>query len=172
MKPFRLWIYRLIAQCLPETRFFQFKVHMLRWCGAVIGENVRVTSSAMFVGDGNLIIGDDVWIGAQSFICPVCGTIIEIGSCVDIAPQVMFITGSHEIDIKGSHIAGTGYSTAIKIGDGCWLGARSTILPGVVLSRKTIIASGSVVCDSCNEENSLMAGVPAIIKKIYRNEQF
>ena len=44
---------------------------MLRWCGAKIGKNVRINSSAIFLGDGGLIIGDDVWIGAGCRIMPV-----------------------------------------------------------------------------------------------------
>ena len=167
MNPIRLWFYFLAVHFLPETRFFGLKVRLLRWCGATIGKNVRIASSARFLGNGRLFIDDDVWIGSGCFISPINTAEIRIGEHVDIAPQVMLITGSHEIDAEGCHMAGKGYSKSIKIGDGCWLGARSIVLPGVSIAPKTILASGSIMTDSNDDEKCLWAGVPARKKKQY-----
>ena len=164
MRTGRLWIYRLVTRWLPETRCFGFKAIMLRWCGAKIGRNVRISSSARFFGGGDLVIGDDVWIGSGCFIHPVLKATIKIGNCCDIGPEVMILTGSHEIGVSGLHVASKGTSANVEIGDGCWLGARSTILPGVELSRKTLVAAGSMVTKSFYEAQSLIAGVPAIFK--------
>ncbi len=90
---------------------------------------------------------------------------IRIGNHVDMGPQVMVLTGSHKIDPKGEHIGGEGYSLSVTIGDGCWLGARSTILPGVTLADKTLVAAGAVVTQAVIESKSLVAGVPAKVKK-------
>lgn len=54
-------------------------------------------------------------------------------------------------------------SKPITIGNGCWIGANSIVLPGVNIGNGTIVAAGFVVIQDC-EENSLYAGVPA--KKI------
>lgn len=167
MKPTRLWIYRLITGLLPETRCFGFKSLLLRWCGAKVGDNVRISSSAILLGDGRLEIGDDVWVGAGCRISPVGDSSITIGPCCDIGPEVMIITGSHEIDINGFHIAGKGKSASVNIGDGCWLGARTTILPGVTLASKTLVAAAAVVTKSVSIGNSLVVGVPAKIVKTY-----
>lgn len=165
MKPFRLWIYRLLTSWMPETRFFGLKAALLRWCGATIGQNVRINSSAVFVGNGRLSIGDDVWIGAGDVISPIAPVEIVLGSHIDLGPQVMILTGSHEIDPNGEHIGGKGKEARVEIGDGCWLGARSTILPGVVLPRKTLVAAGAVVVKDVLKEKSLVAGVPAKIMR-------
>lgn len=165
LRPFRLWLYRLLVHNLPETRCFGLKVFLLRWTGAVIGNNVRINSSAVFLGNGKLTIGDDVWIGAGDFIGPVAPAEIKIGSHCDLGPQVMLITGSHEIDPVGEHIGGRGRSDSVFIGDGCWLGARATILPGVELTKKTLVAAGAVVTKSVSEAQSLVAGIPAEKKK-------
>ena len=166
MKPFRLWIYQLLVWWLPETRCFGLKVFMLRWAGAKVGINVRINSSAAFEGNGELEIGDDVWIGAGSVVCSTFPAKITIGSHVDLGPQVMIITGTHEIDPIGAHIGGKGVSKSVVIGNGCWLGARSTILPGVELANKTLVAAGAVVTKSIVGPNTLIAGVPASDKRI------
>lgn len=55
----------------------------------------------------------------------------------------------------------------IKIGDNCWLGANSIILPGVQLGNHVIVAAGAVVTRSFEEDNILLGGVPAtVIKKL------
>lgn len=53
MKPFRLWLYGLVVRLLPETRAFALKAAVLRWCGAIVGRNVRINSSASFLGIGD-----------------------------------------------------------------------------------------------------------------------
>lgn len=168
MKPFRLWLYRLLTCWMPETRLFGLKVALLRWCGAKVGKNVCINSSAVFVGNGRLSIGDDVWIGAGDLISSIAPVEIVLGSHIDLGPQVMILTGSHEIDSDGEHIGGKGMEARVEIGDGCWLGARSTILPGVELPRKTLVAAGAVVTRTITGECCLLAGVPAEVKKRYK----
>ena len=138
---------------------------LLRWAGAAIGKNVRINSSAVFGGNGELVVGDDVWIGARDIICPTAPARIVIGSHVDLGPEVMMLTGSHEIDLEGEHIGGKGMAASVSIGNGCWLGARAMILPGVTLADKTLVAAGAVVTKSVDVPSSLVAGVPAEIKK-------
>ena len=165
LNPFRLWVYKMLVHDLPETRFFGLKAGLLRWAGAQIGNNVRINSSAVFSGNGKLTIGSDVWIGAGDVICPTGGAEISIGSCCDLGPQVMIITGTHEIDPRGAHVGGRGCSKSVQIGDGCWLGARTTILPGVTLQKKTVVAAGAVVVKSEEKKGGLLAGVPAVYKR-------
>ena len=158
MKSRRLWIYQLICRLLPETRLFGLKVAMLRWCGAKVGDNVRISSSARFFGGGELIVGDDVWIGTDDIINSVCGASVKIGNCCDLGPGVMILTGSHKVDPSGAHIAGEGTVSDVGVGDGSWLGARSLLLPGVKLPRKTLVAAGAVVIGGFDTECQLLAG--------------
>lgn len=165
MKPFRVWIYRIVVAWLPETRFFALKVLLLRWCGARVGANVRLNSSARISGNGGLTIGDDVWVGARSFLSPVGTAEIVIESHVDLGPDVMILTGSHRIDPKGTHVGGPGLVASVQIGAGSWLGARATILPGVSIAPKTVVAAGAVVTCSHDIPCCLLTGVPAELKK-------
>jgi acetyltransferase-like isoleucine patch superfamily enzyme len=49
----------------------------------------------------------------------------------------------------------------IEIGDGSWVGARSTIMKGVRIPHDTIVAAGSVVARSVEEPNTVIGGNPA-----------
>ena len=166
MKPSRLWIYRLLTAVMPESRLYGFKRQLARWCGIRIGKNVRIHSSAVFYGTGALELGDNVWIGPGCFIASIAPAKVTIGANCDFGPYVTVLTGTHEIDPMGEHIAGEGKAFSVEIGNGCWLGARSLILPGVNLAKKTLVAAGSVVVESCEKNCTLIAGVPAIQKKV------
>lgn len=167
MRPFRLWLYSLVVRLLPETRAFGFKSMFLRWAGAKLGENVRINSSARFLGNGELEIGDDVWVGAETMIYSVAPAKIRLGAHIDIAPRVTIVTGTHEITPSQTHIGGNGAAKSVSIGDGCWVCAAATILPGSSIGNKSIIAAGSVVCEGEYVDQSLIAGVPAKQVKRY-----
>lgn len=162
MRSWALYIAGQIFRVLPETRCFGLKRRLLRWAGAKVGRNVRVCSSVSIYGCGGLEIGDNVWIGHNSII--VCSSKVLIGANVDIAPMVFIGTGSHKIDPKGDHVAGVGVSKDITIGNGAWLGARSTVLPGVTIGDKCVVGAGSVVTKA-TESMKIYAGVPAKLLK-------
>lgn len=177
MSPFKLWVYRRLTSWLPESRGYEFKTALLRWAGAKIGRNVSIYSSTLIVGNGALEIGDDVHIGALGYIHPVAPAGITIESHADIGPRVTLLTGSHEIDPSGDHIGGKGIVAPVTIGSGSWLGARATILPGVTLPPKTLVAAGAVVTKFPLDLNLqpqpptsglLLAGIPATVKKTYQ----
>ena len=167
MSSIMLWLYRIATWWLPESRAFGFRAMMLRLAGAKVGQNVRIYSSVMFTGVGAIEIGDDVHIGASALFVTARPATITIGSHVDIGPGAVITSGTHEIDPQGLHIAGNGLAQSVAIGDGCWIGARAVILPGVELPQSTLVAAGAVVAKSVSESHCLVAGVPAIVKKRY-----
>ena len=144
-----------IPNILPSKirRIFYNMIGMRDGVGTNIRRNVYISST-------------NISIGKDSFVNQFCkfyvgGTeqSIKIGNNCRIAMEVSFICITHEIGSSESR-AGADVSFPIKIGDGCWIGARSTILPGVTIGNGCIIAAGSVVNKDC-ESNSLYAGVPA-----------
>lgn len=52
----------------------------------------------------------------------------------------------------------------VIIKNNCWIGAKSTILPGVTIGECSVVAAGSVVTKDV-PAYSLVAGIPAVIKK-------
>jgi acetyltransferase-like isoleucine patch superfamily enzyme len=162
MKTARLHLARVVFRVLPETRCFGLKAWLLRWCGAQVGRNVRVCSSVTILGGGDLSFGDDVWVGHGTFI--FSGSAIRIGSCVDIGPQVYIGTGTHELDLSGSHAAGPVKQADVEIGAGVWLCARAVVLPGVTIGTKAVVAAGAVVTQDV-PDRCLVGGVPARVLK-------
>ncbi|KRP35711.1 MAG: hypothetical protein ABS34_10430 [Opitutaceae bacterium BACL24 MAG-120322-bin51] len=163
----RLWIYSLIKWVLPETKCFHLKRILLRWAGATIGQNVRICSSADFIGSGELVIQENTWVGHRVLIC--CSSSIVIGADVDIAPEVYIGTGTHTPQFDGVKAAGMGQSLDVSIGDGVWLCVRSTICPGISVPHGSIVAAGAVVINKMTE-SGLVAGVPAEYKKRFKHD--
>ncbi|MGA6128271.1 MULTISPECIES: DapH/DapD/GlmU-related protein [unclassified Microbacterium] len=102
-------------------------------------------------------------IGERSFVNVNCffdlAAPIHIGSRCDLGPEVALITSTHQIG-PAYRRAGANESHAIHIGDGSWLGARVTVLPGVTIGSSCVIAAGAVVTTDC-EPGYLYAGIPA-----------
>ena len=142
MNSTKLYIAGGIAHLLPPTRCFGLKRNLYRWAGANIGKNVRIVSSAKIVGSGHLTIGENTWIGHDTMI--LCSDHTTIGCNCDIAPRVYIGNGTHVIDTNSPNVAGSGKSLPIEIGDGCWICANTTILPGTTIGCKSIIAASSV----------------------------
>jgi maltose O-acetyltransferase len=119
-------------------------------------------SAHVWFGSARVSIGRDSFVNQRCFFnthAPV-----SIGKNVAIGMDCLFVTGSHAI---GSSEQRSGPATAkpIVVEDGVWIGARSTILPGVTIGRGTVIAAGSVVTNDC-PENGLYGGVPAKLIRV------
>ena len=88
--------------------------------------------------------------------------LITIGNNVTISSDVIMITHDNSIIKVDSSLPNL--FGEIKIGDNCFIGERVTILYGVNICNNVIVAAGSVVCNSFNEERIIIGGNPA--KKI------
>lgn len=87
---------------------------------------------------------------------------MKIGDNCALGMGVLLCNSNHYTDNPEKR-AGKVYAEPIVIEDGCWIGARAIVLPGMRIGKGTIIAAGAVVNKDCNP-HSLYAGVPA--KKI------
>lgn len=155
----------IINHFLCCTRFFGTKCKLLKWAGLHIGSNVRVAGPIYFSNVSNIKIGDNTWIG-ENFNIDGNGD-VSIGKNVDIAPHVVINTGGHIIEGK-EHRAGEGIVNNILIGDGTWICTRVTIVNSISVGSGCVIAAGSVVIADV-EDNTLVAGVPAIKRKTYQH---
>ena len=155
---FMIWL-------LPCSKFFAFKRLLLRLAGIQICSDVKVNGHTWFYGRGQVRIGSNTWIGPGCQFHSTYGTVINIGADCDVAPGVMFVTGTHKIGTSARR-AGEGYAQNITIENGCWLGARVTVLGNVTIGAGSFLAAGSLA-NSDVASNSLVAGVPAKIKKTF-----
>ncbi len=131
----------------------------------LMGKNSHISwpcSPNILVTNGDNIIFDyddlnNFWTLGNYF--QSCGR-IYIGKGTYIAPNVGIITENHNLynpDIKE-------IPCSVVLGEKCWIGMNSIILPGVTLGSHTIVGAGSVVTKSFPEGYCVIVGNPA--KKI------
>lgn len=108
-------------------------------CGRniTVGKNVFINSCCNFQDQGGISIGDGSLIGHRA----------------------MLATLNHGF---APDDRGTLYPLPIIIGKNVWIGASSTILPGVTIGDNAVVAAGAVVTKDV-PANSVVAGVPAKI---------
>ena len=88
---------------------------------------------------------------------------ITIGEGTYIAPNVGLITANHDLVDPDIHLE----PEPITLGEKCWIGMNSVILPGVTLGDHTIVGAGSVVTKSFDKGWCVVAGNPArVIREI------
>ena len=149
----------LINHFLSGTRFFALKRGLLRLAGYKVGDGTRVVGPIKVTA--SLEIGRNCFIGT-GFHVHGNGKVV-IGDNCDLAPEIVVLTGSHEIG-DSSHRAGKGYNGTVIIGNGCWIGGCSRILPDVNIGCGVVIAACSVVNKDI-PENTMAAGVPCKVKR-------
>ena len=131
-----------------------------------IGSDVTIGTRAYFESGGRIVVGDrsGIWQGCN--LTANCGSSVAIGADCKIAHMTSLKTTTHAIAPKGVCIGGEDRYTDISIGTGAWLCAGSIILPGVSIGERCLVAAGAVVVAD-TPPASLVAGVPAVVKKSY-----
>jgi maltose O-acetyltransferase len=127
----------------------------LRWLGADV--RGAVINAGGFYGGSGFRFADGVFVNYGVFFD--CTEQITLEKDVSVGMQVTFITSSHAMGPAGRR-AGPPTSGPIRVGAGSWIGARSTILPGVTIGEGCVIAAGALVSKDC-DAGGLYAGVPA-----------
>lgn len=160
----RYMLANIILLLLPPTRCFHFKRYVLIKLGIKIGRGTNICGGVQFFGGGAIEIGSDCWIGLNTKFITSSNTVVRIADNCDIAPDVIFMCGTHEIG-KPSRRAGAGRGNDIVIGAGCWIGVRSTLLGGAVLEGGNIVGAGTLVRSVQFAPDTLVLGVPGRIAR-------
>ena len=121
------------------------------------------------VGDySNIILHKNCEINDGSYI--VARDRIEIGENTGIAYRVTILTGTGINPHNSLKYLYPRRKASVKIGNNVWIGANSTILPGVTIGDFSVVAAGSVVTKDV-PPGVLVAGVPAEIKKYLKRSE-
>lgn len=115
-------------------------------------------------GNG-IILGENVFMNYDCIMLD--GAYIRIGKNTLIGPHCQFYTPQHPMDyVERREEKETSYP--ITVGEDCWLGGNVVVCPGVTIGNRCIIAAGSVVTRDIPDD-SLAAGVPAVVKRSLKN---
>jgi maltose O-acetyltransferase len=159
----KLALTQALIRLLPHYAFCRLRTHALRIAGFSIGRGTTFFGAPVISGDGDLYsrltIGTECAINVDLMLD--LGASVTIGNNVSIGHQVMILTTSHKVGAT-FHRAGPHHPLPVTIGNGAWLCARSTILPGVDIGAGAIVSAGAVVSKSV-PPNSVVAGCPAQI---------
>lgn len=155
------WVLYLVNKVYKGTAHFKRKRKLLQSIGWKIGAGTKIVAPIEVCG--TIVIGGNCWIG-KNLRVNGNGT-VTIGDNCDIAPEVTFQTGGHKIG-SADRRAGEGCIFNQRVGDGSWIGGRSTILNNTTIGKSCVVAGCSCVVKDV-EDNCLVGGVPAkVIRKL------
>ena len=159
----RFGFYTLAMVPYRVALFPPLRTAWLRLLGARIGSRVILHDVRFFNlyrrGLRGLKLGDECFIGDECLLDLAEG--IEMGEKVTLAERVLILThtnvGYRDHPLQ-AHLPTM--AAPVSIGAGSFVGAQATILPGVKLGSRCLIAAGSVVTRDV-PPGTLAAGVPA-----------
>lgn len=144
-----------------NPRVFKIKRKLLNTIGFSIGEGTKIVGPIECTG--TLVVGRNCWLG-KNLKVNGNGTVV-IGDNCDIASEVTFQTGGHEIG-SAERRAGKGIIAHQLVGNGVWIGGRATIIGNVSIGDSSVIAGCACVVKDV-EPNALVGGVPAkVIRRL------
>jgi len=158
----RIWL-RSCDEVGANTRTF-WRPNIENRGRIVLGSHVRLNSNwapvELVTGPRGVIdIGDGVYVNYGSMIS--AHLLVRIGSNVMVGNYC--IVADTEIPGIGEPPGGPSIEPrAVEIGDGVWLAARVTVLPGARIGAGAVIAAGSVVAGDI-PPGKVAGGIPARI---------
>jgi acetyltransferase-like isoleucine patch superfamily enzyme len=163
-----LWklLYYLIGYHLPASyepfgilgKYFRALCasHMCKF----VGENINIEPHADF--DKSLSIGDNSGIGKGSCI----GVSVQIGNNVLMGPECYIFTVNHSFDTSKRKYVGITLVKPVIIEDDVWIGARVTILPGVLIGKGSTLGAGAVVSKDISPYSVAVGNPAKVIKSL------
>lgn len=127
----------ILNQVISTTTEIRLPFRTDYGANTVIGRHVFINSNLMLVDLGGITIADQVLIGPNV-------TIISVNH-----PQAT--QQRHDVELS-----------PVTIAQNAWLGANSTILPGVTVGKNAIVAAGAVVTHDVPADTTV-AGISARI---------
>ncbi|MCX6368456.1 MAG: acyltransferase [Armatimonadetes bacterium] len=131
----RLRLASALAALLPPFVANRLRTWLLRGLGIRLGRTSIIWGTPTFLGDTQA--HTRLWIGEESGFNVGClfdlAERITIGNHVGVGHDVLFLTQ----DLSKT--------APIVVGDGAWIGARCTILPGVTIGAGAVIGANMVI---------------------------
>ncbi len=128
---------------------------ILRLFGAIVGKGLIIKPRVNIKYPWNLTIGDHVWIGEDVWIDNLDK--VFLGNNVCLSQGAMLLCGNHNYKSPTFDLI-TGN---IRIEEGAWIGAKSTVTAGVKIGGHAVLAVSSVA-NTDLDEFYIYRGNPAV----------
>ncbi len=139
----------------PLNPISGLKVLLLRLFGAKVGSGVVIKPSVNIKYPWLLEIGDNTWIGERVWIDNLAK--VKIGKNCCLSQGSMLLCGNHNYKKSTFDLV----VLPIVLEDGAWVGAMSTVCPGVNIKTHAILTVDSVATETL-QAYSLYKGNPAV----------
>ena len=131
----------------------------------VLGKNVYIAPTATVVGD--VVLGDDVSVWPSAVIRGDMNTIvigartnIQDGAVIHVDVDTPVFIGC---DVTIGHLA---HVHGAQVEDEVLIGSASIVLDRALIKKHAMVAAGALITpNKVVESNTLVAGVPAIVKR-------
>lgn len=158
----------LINFVMPAQGLPRLRTALLRLCGVALGRNTLVCGALhisgasprqlLQIGDYCLLSGLTIDLGGR----------VVMGRMVYIGAGTTLLTASHDIGPPECRCGPLRFGP-ITIGDGAWLAANVTVLPGVSIGAGAVVGAGSVVSRDV-PPHTLVVGVPARVVRSLKSD--
>lgn len=161
------WGHSNVISLSPNARIENYSIKIYGNNNKIsIGENCQMKDGEFWIEDDNneIIIGAHTTIQANTQLATIEGCkIVVVEDCMFSSDIVIRTGDSHSIvDADNKRI---NKSADINIGNHCWVGNRAMIMKGTKIPSNTIIGAGAIVSKQFEQENTVIAGIPARIIK-------
>lgn len=153
-----LWV---AVQASVFTRVWcpnRVRIALLRAFGAQIGEGVLIRHRVTIQWPWKLTVGDNSWVGTDVELYNLDH--IVIGNDVCISQQAYVCTGSHDRRSPTFEFD----NAPIVLEDGVWLCARSTVLRGVTIGANSTVAATALVTRDVPPDSLVLPPPPTVIR--------
>lgn len=157
----KIYLVNLLMAVLPNSGCQKLKAKLYRWAGVKVGSDVEFFQGIKVQGIGELEIQDRAFIGHEVLFMLNEGSKIIVEESSVVSSRSMLITGFHPITPNGERIIGReGTGSIVRICKGAAVLAGCTVLPGVTVGEKALVAAGATVAKDV-EAYTLVGGCPA-----------
>ncbi len=133
----------------------RLRIAVLRTSGARIARGASVHGGGYISDPRKLVMGSGSFLNRNCYLDLSASLVMEDG--VTVGHGVTFITTEH----RGlPWRRGVDAYRPILLKERCWIGANATVLPGVTVGSKAVVAAGALVTHDV-PAGCVVAGVPA-----------
>ena len=144
------YILKIKNRVIGNIKYFFWKVFY--------GKNLKKGKNTFFYPGCHMMIehSGKIKIGTNCFFNRGCSFTsleeIEIGNDCIFGEDVKIYDHNHNIEMGKILFRKQGYtSNKVKIGNNVWIGSNTLILPGVEIGDNVVVAAGSIVTKSIND---------------------